>query len=49
MRRGETAGLIARQIAIDLDADGEDHAALVIDEAGLEIYKARRSRSAGSR
>jgi hypothetical protein len=36
----ETADLIARQIAIDLDADGEDRAVVVIDEAGLEIYKA---------
>jgi hypothetical protein len=36
----ETADLIARQIAIDLDADGEDRAVLVIDETGLEIYKA---------
>jgi len=37
----KTAELIARQIAIDLDADGEDRAVLVIDEAGLEIYKAQ--------
>ena len=36
----QTADLIARQIAIDLDADGEERAVLVIDEAGLEIYKA---------
>jgi hypothetical protein len=35
----QTADLIARQIAIDLDADGEERAVLVIDEAGLEIYK----------
>jgi hypothetical protein len=36
----KTADLIARQIAIDLDADGEDRAVVVIDEAGSEIYKA---------
>src|ERR1019366_4314347 len=36
----KTADLIARQIAIDLDADGEDRSVLVIDEAGSEIYKA---------
>jgi hypothetical protein len=36
----ETADLLARQIAIDLDADGEDRAVLVIDESGIEIYKA---------
>jgi hypothetical protein len=36
-----TADLIARQIAIDLDPNGEDRAVLVIDEAGFEIYKAR--------
>jgi len=36
----ETAELIARQIAIDLDADGEDRAVVVINEAGFEIYKA---------
>jgi hypothetical protein len=35
----QTADLIARQIAIDLDADGEERAVLVIDEAGSEIYK----------
>ena len=37
--RETAADLIARQIAIDLDADGEDRAVLVIDEAGLQIYK----------
>jgi hypothetical protein len=37
----KTADLIARQIAIDLDADGEERAVIVIDEAGSEIYKAR--------
>jgi hypothetical protein len=37
----ETAELIARRIAIDLDADGEERAVVVIDEAGSEIYKAR--------
>jgi hypothetical protein len=36
----KTADLIARQIAIDLDADGEERAVIVIDEAGSEIYKA---------
>jgi hypothetical protein len=36
----ETAHLIARQIAIDVDADGQDRAVLVVDEAGSEIYKA---------
>ena len=36
----QTADLIARQIAIDLDPDGEDRAVLVINEAGFEIYKA---------
>jgi uncharacterized protein DUF6894 len=36
----ETADLIARQIATDLQSDSEDRAVLVIDEAGLEIYKA---------
>jgi hypothetical protein len=36
----KTADLIARQIALDLDADGEDRSVLVIDEAGSEIYKA---------
>jgi len=34
----KTADLIARQIAIDLDADGADRAVVVIDEAGSEIY-----------
>jgi hypothetical protein len=34
-----TANLIARQIAIDLDADGEDRAVVVVDETGAEIYK----------
>jgi hypothetical protein len=36
----KTADLIARQIALDLDADGVDRAVVVIDEAGSEIYKA---------
>jgi hypothetical protein len=36
----KTADLIARQIAIDLDADGEDRSVVVVDEAGSEIYKA---------
>jgi hypothetical protein len=36
----KTADMIARQIAIDLDADGEERAVVVIDEAGSEIYKA---------
>jgi hypothetical protein len=36
----KTADLIARQIALDLDADGEERAVIVIDEAGSEIYKA---------
>jgi hypothetical protein len=36
----QTADLIARQIAIDLDADGEDRSVAVIDEAGSEIYTA---------
>jgi uncharacterized protein DUF6894 len=36
----ETADLIARQIATDLQSDSEDRAVLVIDETGLEIYKA---------
>jgi hypothetical protein len=36
----KTADLIARQIAIDLDGDGEDRAVVVVDEAGTEIYKA---------
>ena len=35
----QTADLIARQIAIDLDADGEERAVVVVDEAGSEIYK----------
>ena len=34
----KTAGLIARQIAIDLDGDGEDRAVVVVDETGTEIY-----------
>jgi hypothetical protein len=34
------ANLIARQIAIDLDGDGEDRSVVVVDEAGAEIYKA---------
>ncbi|GAC1476855.1 MAG: hypothetical protein NVS2B1_19130 [Bradyrhizobium sp.] len=33
------ADLIARQITIDLDADGEERAVVVVDEAGSEIYK----------
>jgi Domain of unknown function (DUF6894) len=33
-----TADLIARQIAVDLDRDGEDRAVVVVDESGLEIY-----------
>jgi hypothetical protein len=36
----KTADLIARQIAIDLDGDCEDRAVVVVDQAGLEIYKA---------
>jgi hypothetical protein len=36
----KTADMIARQIAIDLGADGEERAVVVIDEAGSEIYKA---------
>jgi Domain of unknown function (DUF6894) len=36
----KTADLIARQIAIDLDTDGEDRSVVVVDEAGSEIYKA---------
>jgi hypothetical protein len=32
------ADLIARQIAIDLDGDGEDRAVVVVDETGTEIY-----------
>ena len=35
-----TADLIARQIAIDLDDNSEDRAVVVVDEAGVEIYKA---------
>jgi hypothetical protein len=35
----KAADLIARQIAIDLDDDGEGRCVVVIDEAGLEIYK----------
>ena len=35
----QAAELIARQIAIDLDADGEERAVVVVDEAGSEIYK----------
>jgi hypothetical protein len=35
----KTADLIARQIAIDLQADGEDRSVVVVDEAGAEIYK----------
>jgi hypothetical protein len=34
-----TADLIARQIAIDLDDGREDRCVVVIDEAGAEIYK----------
>jgi hypothetical protein len=34
----KTADLIARQIAVDLEADGSDRAVVVIDEAGSEIY-----------
>jgi len=34
----KTADLIARQIAIDLDGDGEDRAVVVVDETGTEIY-----------
>jgi len=33
------ADLIARQIAVDLDGDGEDRAVVVVDETGAEIYK----------
>jgi hypothetical protein len=36
----KTADLIARQIAIDLEADGEERSVVVVDEAGSEIYKA---------
>ena len=35
----QAADLIARQIASDLDADGEERAVIVVDEAGSEIYK----------
>lgn len=35
----QTAELIARQIAIDLEPDGEERAVVVVDEAGSEIYK----------
>jgi hypothetical protein len=34
-----TADLIARQIAIDLDDGREGRCVVVIDEAGSEIYK----------
>jgi len=34
----KTADRIARQIAVDLDGDGEDRAVVVVDEAGSEIY-----------
>jgi hypothetical protein len=34
--RGEAQYPIARQIAVDLDADGEDRAVVVVDEAGSE-------------
>jgi hypothetical protein len=37
----KTADLIARQIAIDLDGDGEDRAVVVVDETGTEIYTTR--------
>jgi hypothetical protein len=37
----KTADLMARQIAADLDADGEDRSVVVVDEAGSEIYKTR--------
>jgi hypothetical protein len=37
----KTADLIARQIAMDLDADGEDRTVVVVDETGSEIYTAR--------
>ena len=36
----KTADLIARQIAVDIPADSEDRAVLVVDETGSEIYKA---------
>ena len=34
----KTADLIARQIAIDLEAEGKDRTVVVIDESGSEIY-----------
>jgi hypothetical protein len=37
----KTADLIARQIAMDLNADGEDRAVVAVDETGSEIYTAR--------
>jgi hypothetical protein len=40
------ADLIARQIASDLDADGEKRAVVVVDEAGSEIYKVAVKRDA---
>lgn len=33
-----TADLIARQIAIDVEAEGNDRTVVVIDELGSEIY-----------
>jgi hypothetical protein len=33
-----TADLIARQIAIDVAAEGNDRTVVVIDESGSEIY-----------
>jgi hypothetical protein len=35
----EAADRIARQIAIDLDAEGKERAVVVVNEAGSEIYK----------
>jgi hypothetical protein len=35
----KTADLIARQIAVDIPADHEDRAVVVVDETGSEIYK----------
>jgi hypothetical protein len=35
----QAAELIARQIAIDLVADGEERAVVIVDEAGSEICK----------
>jgi hypothetical protein len=32
---------MAQQIAVDLDADGEDRSVVVVDDAGSEIYKTR--------